>query len=178
MTFQFNDMKSIVFVETSWRCPEQYDVYYETQSERKLIGYVRLRWGELTCSFPDANGVCVYYHNFDDAYKGGFDDDGQRNFYLRFIAEVLLRKVESNYESEKEKLLPEIKVKPCRTFANCDICFAVNRESWMKESDTKIVDHVYAVKICSHEHHFCRECLEKVVFNLKAGLENIDERKE
>lgn len=77
------------FVETCVACPEQYDVY-NAIGER--VAYVRLRHGELTASIGGCSlhpNFELYYHDFDDEYKGDFSDDTERTEYLTKIAEAI-----------------------------------------------------------------------------------------
>lgn len=43
--------------QTCMACPEQYDVYLNDE----MIGYLRLRHGSFTASYPDWNGNLVYH---------------------------------------------------------------------------------------------------------------------
>jgi hypothetical protein len=86
------------FHETCLACPEQYDVYLED----KLVGYVRLRWGGLSCDYPDVGGDQVYTYSWYgkeslDGYLGQFPDDDQRDYHLEQIAKALYNRI---YESE------------------------------------------------------------------------------
>ena len=56
-------------------CPEQYDVFYNDEQ----VGYLRLRHGVFTCSYPDVGGEKIY-----EAYPkgdGSFDYD-ERDYYI------------------------------------------------------------------------------------------------
>jgi hypothetical protein len=76
------------FELTCVACPEQYDVFDENH---KQVGYVRLRFGNLTCDYPDYRGDEIYHHEFEeeDGFKGSFDDDNERNEFLKTIAETI-----------------------------------------------------------------------------------------
>ena len=76
---------NVDFHETCSACPEQYDVYIDGFQ----IGYVRLRWGYLRCQSPYVGDKCVYEYEFDDAFKGNFDTDKERDYHLDLIAEIL-----------------------------------------------------------------------------------------
>ena len=72
-------------------CPEQYDVW---QGKLK-VGYIRLRWGGLSVSFDptgkDAvSGRDVFYHEFEDGFKGKFDSEAERGFYLNKAKRAIL----------------------------------------------------------------------------------------
>ena len=87
-------IKGLNFKKTCDACPEQYDVF----KDEKQVGYVRLRWGNLTVESPDCGGDLVYEHHFeDDSWKGSFDDDNERNKYLLIIANEL-----NNYLEKQE----------------------------------------------------------------------------
>ena len=84
------------FKKTCDACPEQYDVF----KGDKLVGYVRLRWGVLSCRYPDYEGDEIYSESFDDGWQGEFEDDNERNKYLIIIAKELNNYMENN-ENEK-----------------------------------------------------------------------------
>lgn len=78
-------IQGLNFVKTCEACPEQYDVF----KGDKIVGYVRLRWGVLSCCYPDYEGEEIYSKSFDDAWQGEFEDDNERNKYLIIIAKEL-----------------------------------------------------------------------------------------
>lgn len=86
-------IKGLDFKQTCGACPEQYDVF----KDGKQVGYVRLRWGGLSCRYPDYEGDEIYSESFQDAWKGCFDDDNERNKYLLIIANEL-----NNYLEKQE----------------------------------------------------------------------------
>ena len=55
-------IKGLALYRTSSACPEQYDVFFEGDQ----IGYLRLRHGSFTASYPDHKGAVVY-----SAYTAG-----------------------------------------------------------------------------------------------------------
>lgn len=71
-------------------CPEQYDVYKVNRKKKKVkqVGYVRLRHGYLSCTYPDYMGKLVYAKNFDDE-RPSFLYYEERNKYLKIIARKL-----------------------------------------------------------------------------------------
>ena len=75
----------LLFHKTCDMCPEQYDVY----KGAKQVGYVRLRWGNLTVDFPDALDKLIYHKKFKEEYKGCFNDDNERMTYLKKIAKCI-----------------------------------------------------------------------------------------
>lgn len=44
-------------------------------------GYLRLRWGHFTAEYPDVGGSLVYEYQFEDGWKGEFEET-ERVFYL------------------------------------------------------------------------------------------------
>ena len=79
-------IKGLRFTETSWSCPEQYDVHDEND---KVVGYVRLRHGSLRCEFPYCGGETIYQANVGDVWTGSFINDAQRQKHLTAIAEAI-----------------------------------------------------------------------------------------
>jgi hypothetical protein len=55
-----------------------------------------LRWGVLSCCYPNYDGEEIYSKSFDDAWQGEFDDDNERNKYLIIIAKELNNYMEKN----------------------------------------------------------------------------------
>lgn len=85
-------IEGLDFKKTCDACPEQYDVF----KGDKMVGYVRLRWGVLSCSYPNYLGEEIYSKSFDDAWQGEFDDDNERNKYLIIIAKEINKYMEKN----------------------------------------------------------------------------------
>lgn len=79
------------WINTCPACPEQYEVYFgET-----IVAYVRLRFGVLRVS-DDANNVYddpFYIHDFDDDYKGDFDNDKERDMFRHAITTLIANRV-------------------------------------------------------------------------------------
>ena len=73
---------SFKLVKTCERCPEQYDVLLNGEK----VAYIRLRFGNLTAEIGDKE---VYYHKFDNEFKGEFQTNEEREKYLLEILEVL-----------------------------------------------------------------------------------------
>lgn len=93
------NIKGLNFEMTCSTCPEQYNVY---DSNGKQVGYVRLRWGELSCIYPDIYGKEIYYANVGSDYCGVFENDNQRMMHLNNIADKILKAI------EVEKFLQDI----------------------------------------------------------------------
>ena len=82
-------IKGLNFICTCSASPEQYDVL---DSNDNIVGYVRLRWGSLTCEYPDCCGELIYIADVGDGWCGSFENDTQRNFHLNIIADRILKK--------------------------------------------------------------------------------------
>lgn len=78
-------MENIRFDCTCGACPEQYDVY----CDNKLIAYVRLRWGTVSCKMNDE---IIYIHDFDDNFKGCFAGD-ERDYHLDKIKQEIIKEL-------------------------------------------------------------------------------------
>ena len=81
--------KNLIFKETCSYCPEQYEVY----EENEMVCYVRLRWGNLTATFPDVGGELIYNETFEDNFQGCFSDYEEKEFHLKKIGEKILNKL-------------------------------------------------------------------------------------
>ena len=73
------------FIMTCSACPEQYDVL----KDGEMVGYVRLRFGELRCDYKDCAGEKIYTHLFDNHMLGTFINNSERMHYLNLIADKL-----------------------------------------------------------------------------------------
>ena len=91
-------IQKLNFVETCGACPEQYDVF----KGGRQVGYVRLRWGTVTCDFPDCRGDTIYSHSFEDGWKGNFADDAEREKYLNEIATMLNARIQLEKARSRE----------------------------------------------------------------------------
>lgn len=88
-------IKGLNFVKTCGACLEQYDVYNENH---KIVGYVRLRWGRLSCEYPDVFGEEIYSVSIGDELTGCFENQEDRDYHLNAIANRILDKIK---QSEK-----------------------------------------------------------------------------
>lgn len=84
------NIKGLEFDQTCEACPEQYDVYYDELQ----VGYVRLRWGNLTVTYPDYDGEVIYREGIGEGLTGMFESEEQRKHYLDIIADKILEKIE------------------------------------------------------------------------------------
>lgn len=67
----------IKLVQTCGACPEQYDAFNESGNQ---VGYLRLRHGYFSVSYPDAYGEVIY----SAQPKGdGIFESQERDFYLK-----------------------------------------------------------------------------------------------
>lgn len=82
-------IKGLTFIKTCTCCPEQYNI---KDNKGNQIGYIRLRWGELTCKYPDVGGEIIYCDNVDNAF-GCFEYEEQRKEYLNIIADRILERI-------------------------------------------------------------------------------------
>jgi hypothetical protein len=58
------------------------------------IGYIKLKKGHLTCSYPDMTGAVILAHQFDNNDKNKFNSISECFTYLGLCLEAL-----NNYES-------------------------------------------------------------------------------
>ena len=93
-------IKGLDFVCTCFACPEQYDVY---DYKEKIVGYVRLRYGNLTCKYPDIGGELIYEASIGDGLCGRFESDKQRMNHLNKIAVKIIKKMIQEKEVEEDE---------------------------------------------------------------------------
>lgn len=84
------NIKGLEFILTCGACPEQYDVF---DNNGNMVGYVRLRWGELTCEYPDVGGDVIYSADIGDYLTGVFENEKQRMEHLNAIADEIIGKM-------------------------------------------------------------------------------------
>lgn len=87
-------------------CPEQYWVKQETNT----IGYIRLRWGHLTCDYlpngelTDKDNIRAVDYTFpNDEYKGCFDTDKERTYWLNKCKNALYKQIHKEIWKTKKK---------------------------------------------------------------------------
>ena len=87
----------IVLEQTCKCCPEQYWAYKGSH----IIGYIRLRWGHLTCDYLPTGRLTgndirvidkVFNERADNEYKGSFDTEEEREYWLNKCKEALFNK--------------------------------------------------------------------------------------
>ena len=83
-------IKGLTFHKTCSCFPEQYDVF---DNNGNVVGYIRLRWGELTCEYPNNGGEEIYHVEIGDELNGMFENDVQRQLHLLYITEKILEKI-------------------------------------------------------------------------------------
>ncbi len=77
-------------------CPEQYDVYLDG----KIVGYLRLRWGEFRADFVDGDTNHTVYTAHPSG-SGDFNPE-ERNYYLNKAVEAIDKRVHSEPVTEPE----------------------------------------------------------------------------
>lgn len=92
-------IKGLYFCKTCGACPEQYDVYDDHEN---IVGYVRLRWGGLTCEYPDVGGKLIYEASVGDGWCGKFENENQRLRYLNNIADRILEKINNPNDDDDD----------------------------------------------------------------------------
>ena len=91
-------IKGLFFKCTCGACPEQYDVLND---DNEIVGYVRLRYGWLTCEYPDVGGECIYMAEIGDGcWTGIFENEEQRMYHLDNIAYKILEQIKKTKETE------------------------------------------------------------------------------
>ncbi len=83
-------IKGLNFSCTCSACPEQYDVF---DDNGKQVGYVRLRYGGLTCEYPDVGGEYIYHASIGDGWTGCFENTAQQIEHLNNIADKIIDKM-------------------------------------------------------------------------------------
>ena len=82
-------LNEIRLEQTCTACPEQYDVFYRGRQ----VGYIRLRWGYLSVRYPDHAGEEIYSYIFPDTWKGSFDSERERTFFLNKAKRAILQRL-------------------------------------------------------------------------------------
>lgn len=76
-------IQGCTLVRTCGACPEQYDVYFGDFQ----IGYLRLRHGSFSASYPDYTGETVFHaHPKGD---GMFEDDERMGYLTQAVCSLL-----------------------------------------------------------------------------------------
>jgi hypothetical protein len=74
------------FVQVSKCYPEAYDGFDNNWNQ---VGYVCLRWGCLSCKYPNVNGEKIYESFFERDCMGEFDNDELRQIFLVDVTSAL-----------------------------------------------------------------------------------------
>ena len=98
-------MRTITLEKTCDMCPEQYWAHSGT----KTIGYIRLRWGRLTCDYLPSgkprlsdDDVRVLEHTWKGAdYRGHFANETKRKKWLDKCKEALMNEFLKNKKNRK-----------------------------------------------------------------------------
>lgn len=106
-------IEGLDFKRTCRSTPEQYDVYDRAGN---MVGYVRLRFGQLTCSYPDVGGEIICSISFDDEWMGEFNSKEERMYCLNIVACAIVNKIgakegHKNKEGIRERDKSEIRCK-------------------------------------------------------------------
>lgn len=84
------------FHNTCQSTPEQYDIFDDTGQQ---VGYIRLRYGNLTAACPDIGGTIVYRRVIGDGeWTGEFPTDEQRQHHLKRIAKTIRKFMKGDSE--------------------------------------------------------------------------------
>ena len=92
-------MTELRFEKTCSACPEQYEVF----KGPKQVGYIRLRHGCLTAYYPNNHSECIYRHSFNDEWKGYFDNEDERTFFLHEICEIITKRIKENKNGRQKR---------------------------------------------------------------------------
>jgi len=94
------NINGLMFEKTCDCCPEQYDII---NGRGQQVGYVRLRWGHLTCDYPDVGGEEIYSATIGDgAWTGCFTSEEERMHHLNAIAYEINRQQKRNGSKHKK----------------------------------------------------------------------------
>ena len=85
------NIRGLMFNQTCGFGPEQYDVI---NGRGRLVGYVRLRWGHLTCDYPNVGGEEIYKATIGDGiWTGCFTSEEERMYHLDIIADKIRKRM-------------------------------------------------------------------------------------
>lgn len=93
-------VEDIEFEESCHACPEAYKMLYNGNE----VGYLRLRWGYLqltaglyTSIFANdrSQTIDVWDHDFNDPFKGMFDDNIELEHFKKLATEKLIEYYDS-----------------------------------------------------------------------------------
>lgn len=80
--------------QTCSACPEQYDAYYGG----RVVGCLQLRWGRFRVDY----GVdTVYSVNIEAGLLGIFEDEAQRQRFLRKAQRIIAARIDIDAEEQK-----------------------------------------------------------------------------
>ena len=86
---------NVEFIQTCSACPEQYDIVVKVDGRTK--GYIHLRYGSLTVEY---NGKPIYHYEFPDKWKGCFNGQDERTYFLNKIKSIINDIDRYNYYEE------------------------------------------------------------------------------
>jgi len=79
------EILGIKLICTCGACPEQYDAFYEG----KYVGYFRLRHGDFSVEYPDAEGECLLFEHPEG--DGMFNAEERQDCLTRGCLAILQR---------------------------------------------------------------------------------------
>jgi len=83
-------IKGLEFDCTCHGFPEQYDV---KDSDGKIVGYVRLRWGCFRVDYPECGEETLLEADLGGFFRGRFDDDRERTRWLTIAADAIISRM-------------------------------------------------------------------------------------
>ena len=107
---------------TCHACPEQYDL--KSLLDNKQLAYMRLRWSNFTCSYPDVGGeeLVDEYIN-EDGWSGSFYNEEQRVEYLSKAIELVVKKIRDEEPcSLQQKIIDKIENELLPEFSGTENC--------------------------------------------------------
>ena len=140
------------FVQVSKRYPEAYDVF---DNNGKQVGHVRLRWGCLSCHYPNAKGERIYESFFERDCMGEFDNDELRQIFLEDVARVL-NKIIYNAKYTRSQQFECVKwfTKYGYTFAEkgdkCELIGKTKDGAWIVKAENGAIQIVEDKKFREH----------------------------
>lgn len=95
----FVDGKELMRLElTCHACPEQYDL--KSLLDNKQLAYIRLRWSNFTCKYPDVVGDKLVDEYIDEeGWTGSFNNEEQRVKYLSKAIKLVVERIRSEIEN-------------------------------------------------------------------------------
>ena len=83
------DIDGIKLRMTCLAFPEQYDA---TDGRGRECGYLSLRFGKFTVSYPGPMGEIIYKHEFNDGWQGAFNNEERPHYLAAAVQAIRLRR--------------------------------------------------------------------------------------